>query len=353
MRRLSELPLPHGPHAGGPRVVTLGGGHGQAALLAALVQLECDVTAIVSVADDGGCSGKLREELGMPPPGDVRRCLVSLAADRAIAERLEERLRGGGEEGRCVGNLVLAEMRQDLGSLQLAVDWAGQLLGCRGRVVPVAEEPGILTVYDRVHGAVQGESNIERLSASALIATVDGPVQANHVATAAIEAADYVFLGPGSFVGSTLAVLTTADIARTVATASGRRVLVRNVRAEERTGFPGAVAFDDHERILRDHLVIGSGGETPLIDVLADAPYTAVNARDDGSSEWLAPLADPARRAHDPAALTAALELHFGLARARASHAPPPSSEARAIFERYLESARARLFSRSARVEHR
>src|SRR5688572_28913198 len=174
MRRLSDLPSPRHVQGGAARVVTLGGGHGQAALLRGLAQLDCHLTAVVSVADDGGCSGKLRQELGMPPPGDVRRCLVSLATLREMAERFEERLRGDHEEGRCVGNLVLAEMSQDLGSLQRAVDWAGALLGCVGRVVPAAESAGTLNVYDLVHGTIAGEAAIERLSAKTMVATVDG-----------------------------------------------------------------------------------------------------------------------------------------------------------------------------------
>jgi hypothetical protein len=170
-------------------VVTLGGGHGQAALLRGLSRLDCHITAIVSVADDGGCSGKLREELGMPPPGDVRRCLVSLATLRE-ADQFEERLQGEREEGRCVGNLVLAEMSQDLGSLQRAVDWAGALLGCLGRVVPVADVAGTLNVYDLVHGPIVGEAAIERLSANTLVATVAGPERASPEALARVGCLD-------------------------------------------------------------------------------------------------------------------------------------------------------------------
>src|SRR5690606_13894478 len=93
------------------RVVTLGGGHGQAALLTALTELRCEITAFVNVADDGGCSGKLRRELGMPPPGDIRRCLTALARDRRLAERFEVRLKG---DDRSAGNLALSEAYAEL-----------------------------------------------------------------------------------------------------------------------------------------------------------------------------------------------------------------------------------------------
>ena len=209
---LSDLPPPPRPPYGGPRIVTLGGGHGQATLLSALAGLESDLSAVVSIADDGGCSGRLREELQMPPPGDLRRCIASLATESEVAARFEERLQGGDEAGRCVGNLVLAELTQELGSLQLAVDWAAALLGCVGRVVPAAESAGVLTVWDREHGPLAGESLIERSSAAPLVVVVEGPEAASQYAREAIERADVLLLGPGSFVGSTLAVLATGEV---------------------------------------------------------------------------------------------------------------------------------------------
>jgi len=339
-RRLSDLPLP-GRSIGPPsqsktRVVTLGGGHGQAALLRALVRLDCDISAIVSVADDGGCSGKLREELGMPPPGDVRRCLVSLASLAEPAARFEERLRGGDEEGRCVGNLVLAEMTQDLGSLLLAAEWAGALLGCVGRVIPAAEQPGTLAVYDLVRGRIDGEAAIERAGASAIVAKVEGPEVASEPALEAIAQADLVFIGPGSFVGSTLAVLTTANIAAAIAHARARRVVVRNLVSE------GAV-LEDHERILHDHLVIGSRGESVAFDVLAHGETFSSERRPDGSQLLVAPVADPTGRAHDSELLRRGIAHHLGLSLRHAPLAPMIPIEARSIFERYLGSARARL----------
>jgi uncharacterized cofD-like protein len=328
-------------------VVTLGGGHGQAALLSALLRLDCELTALVSVADDGGCSGKLRQELGMAPPGDVRRCLVTLAT-AVDAASFEERLTADGEEGRCVGNLVLAEMTRDLGSFQRAVDWVATLLGCRGRVVPVAEVAGTLNVYDMVHGQLRGESHIEQLSGSAMVASVDGPDAASHEALRAIEGADFIFMGPGSFVGSTLAAIVTGNIPEAVVRARGRRVLVRNVRTVERTGFGGAVQYDDQERILRDHLVIGSGDDDVTFDVLVhDARDLGESPRPDGSKELLGPVASDDGRRHDPGRLASVLAYHLHLAhrpaRAAVAANEPPDAEAQAIFQRYLASARARL----------
>ncbi len=346
--RLSDLPMPlRAPFAGVPRVVTLGGGSGQSALLAALRTLECDVTAIVSIADDGGCSGKLRAELGMPPPGDIRRCLGSLSTRPDLAAHFEERLHGGTEEGRCVGNLVLAEMREDVGSLQHAVDWAATLLGCVGRVVPASEEAGTLSVYDRVRGPLSGESNIERVSAEAMIVTVDGPARANREAIAAIAGADLVFFGPGSFVGSTLAVLATGDIAAAVVASPARRVLVRNLGSEAHDGALASVDPRAHERVLRDHLVIGSGGDPVVFDTLSHDPVRRdFRMREDQSVECLHPLASDDGRHHDQTLLAAALQHHFDLRTRVTTPAPIAEAgpEASAIFARYLRSARARLF---------
>jgi uncharacterized cofD-like protein len=345
-RRLSDLRLPVQrvvPQR--LRVVTLGGGHGQGALLSALVRLECELTAIVSVADDGGCSGKLREELGMAPPGDVRHCLVALSSLAGTAALFEERLTQGGEEGRCVGNLVLAEMTSELGSFQRAVDWVGTLIRCTGRVVPVAEIAGTLTIYDRVHGPMTGESHIEQRSGSALVASVDGPEIASREALSAIREADVIFMGPGSFVGSTLAVLTTGNVAEAVVAARGRRILVRNVRHEEHEDAAAAVPYLDHERILRDHLVIGSGGEPVTFDVLAhDARELTVRVRPDGTKELFGPVATDDGRKHDAARLSHVLARHLGLApRIQGDAVESVDPEAQAIFDRYLATARARL----------
>ncbi|MGE3669721.1 MAG: 2-phospho-L-lactate transferase CofD family protein, partial [Polyangiaceae bacterium] len=197
-----------------PHVVTLGGGHGQAVVLQALRRLECEITAVISVADDGGCSGKLRQELGMPPPGDLRRCLSALAKSPELARRFELRLEEPGFEGRSAGNLALAGVFRETGSLQQAVDWAAERLACVGRVVPVSESPGVLVVYDAELGRVEGESNVERRDAVPMVAAVHGALRANPLAIEAIARADLLLMGPGSFYTSTLGAITTGEVAQ-------------------------------------------------------------------------------------------------------------------------------------------
>jgi uncharacterized cofD-like protein len=313
--------------------VTLGGGHGQAALLGALAGLACELTAVVSVADDGGCSGKLRRELGIPPPGDVRRCLATVGRRRAPADLLERRIERGRAAGRSIGNLALAELTLALGDLTRAAQHVAELLSATATVLPVADTAATLAVYDLDRGHVHGESRIEAESSNAVVAAVHGPERATAAAKAAIFDADVLLFGPGSFVGSTLAVLATADVAEAVASSRARRVLVRNVARDEHTNVPGAVAFDDHERLFRDHLVIGSLGDPVFFDVLVDAPTAGVSTREDGSHELRFPLADAAGRRHEPALLRAGLAAHLGLA-ARPLDAPPsPDSDEAANVE--------------------
>lgn len=312
MRAVSRSLAYDGESVSMPRIVTIGGGHGQAMLIGALVRLRCSVTALVSVADDGGCSGRLREEMGMAPPGDVRRCLLAMSTRPALAARFDERLPSEVPNlTRSAGNLVLGEMWRRLGRLQAAVDWAAELLGSIGRVVPIAEIPGVLYAYDMERGQLEGETTIERDSARAIVVNVEGPEEASPEAKRALAEADLVFIGPGSFVGSTLAALTTGDLGAAIVASPGRRVLVKNLGRETDATY----GLDDQERIVRDHLVIKSGGETVSLDVLAHAEEDAPRAhtRADGSTELLARMRRGRELVHDAPLVAAALATHFGL----------------------------------------
>ncbi|MEM9488179.1 MAG: 2-phospho-L-lactate transferase CofD family protein [Myxococcota bacterium] len=327
------------------RVVTIGGGHGQAALLAGLLRLDCTVTAVVSVADDGGCSGKLRSELGMAPPGDMRRCLSTLASDRALAACFETRLDEPGLDNRSAGNLVLAEVYRELGSLQAAVDWAADLLGCRGRVLPAAEYPGELVVYDRETGQVRGETEVAEKARTPLIVSVQGPMRANDAAMKAIAAADWILIGPGSFITSILATLGTADLANAFVHSRARCVLMANLapEGEQLAGFQ----LHDYARLLRDHIIIHSRGYRLPLSILAhDERGHYRDQLGDRTPLFGSPLAAPGTATHDPLRLAGALAYHFGLApRQNVSvlSAPDRHSRAHAMFTTVLNRARARL----------
>ena len=327
-----------------PKVVTIGGGHGQAALLAALRRLHCEITAIVSVADDGGCSGRLRQDLGMPPPGDLRRCLSTLATDQELAEKFELRLIEPGREGRSAGNLALSDAYREYGSLQKAVDWAADLLRCVGRVVPVAETAGVLVVYDLRNGRVEGESHAETAS-SPMAAMVHGPTQTNPIAFQAIRDADLILLGPGSFFTSTLATITTANVAEALVHARAPKILIANL-AEEGQQTRGFVV-EDYVRMLRDHLTIASVGGDAELSVLTHAEgFEELGVLRDGTPYYAAAVAQPGEQVHEPTLLAAALARHVGLVmREPGGTLPPPTSRfARsAAFQARLDAARKRL----------
>jgi uncharacterized cofD-like protein len=326
-----------------PKVVTIGGGHGQATLLSALRPLPCEITAIVSVADDGGCSGKLRRDLGMPPPGDLRRCLSTLARDRSLAEKFELRLFEPGQEGRSAGNLALSEAFREYGSLQKAVDWAADLLHCAGRVVPVAESPGVLVVYDLCDGRIEGETHVEHVS-SPMAAMVHGPTQTNPIAFAAMRDADYILMGPGSFFTSTLATVTTANVAESLVQARAPKVLIANLtdEGEQTKGF----VVQDYVRLLRDHLTIASiGGDVELSVLMHGDQSDEVSVLPDGTPCMVARVALPGEKVHDPVLLSGALVRLLGLPpRVQPGSIPPPSSDAGVkAFQERLTAARKRL----------
>jgi uncharacterized cofD-like protein len=304
----------HGSEQKLPRVVTVGGGHGQANLLSALRELRVAVSAVVSVADDGGCSGLLRDALGLPPPGDLRRCLTALASRRHLAERFEQRISPSGGSPRCAGNLVLALAYERLGSLQGAADWAAGLLDAQGRVLPVSESPGVLVVYDAKGRVVAGESRVEELGCSPMVAGVHGAEQANPDALSVISQADLLLIGPGSFFTSTLAAISTAGVAQACVESSARCCFVANLvdEGEQTRGWP----LDRYVQILRDHLAIASLGGEAHLEVLVNRPQGFERWEiDDGTRVTGAPLAHFQAKAHDPGMLASALARCFGFER--------------------------------------
>lgn len=330
------------------KVVTVGGGHGQAAMLRALLELDCEVTAVVSIADDGGCSGRLRAEFDMPPPGDLRRCLSTLARHRALAERFEERFDDEEQDDlrRCAGNLALFDVYLERGSLVEAVRWAEELLQCRGRVLPAADAPGQLTIYDKGRGVLEGETNIEQQGDRPVVVGVHGPEVAFHDAKRAIAEADLVLVGPGSFVTSTLAAVMTGDLAEAIVGSHAHRVLVQNLADD-----PEQTPRDDagnRLRLFRDHLCIGAGTDDFELMVLAHGPDHERHRLDERTVALRSPLAGAGNGArHEHARVALALQHHFGLG-VRSERELVDDPRAIDRFERHLASARARLRERAS-----
>ena len=237
-----------------PRVVAFGGGTGLPVLLEGLRELDGDlVTAVVTVADDGGSSGRLRRELGMPPPGDVRNCLVAMASRRRLAEVFSYRFEEGAElRDHSVGNLIIAALVDMAGGFAEGVEQAGRFLRVKGRVLPAATESLTLVIEDIDGTVTRGESTVRATRAIARVSIEPQGAQAPAGVAEAIARADVVVLAPGSLFTSTIPALLGAGVAEALAAFGGPVVYASNVMTQpgETTGF----SVSDHVRAIADHV---------------------------------------------------------------------------------------------------
>lgn len=297
----------------GPRVVAIGGGHGLAIALRGIRSYAGDLTAIVTVADDGGSSGRLTSGLGIPPPGDIRRCLLALTPEPSVWSELFSYRFGepatGDIAGHSLGNLILAALSDLAGDFVAGVRRAGSLLGIVGAVVPAAPRP--LALRAVVAGQeVLGQAAVSRARGG--ISRIDvGPegVAATPEAVEAIGAADQIVLGPGSLFTSVVAALRVPGIAEAVNRSAGRVVAVLNLVTQdgETLGLDGAAhvaALREHGGLERTGVVLAHRG--PLVVPAGLDAVTAVSVL--GWDTVSAPLAAPHDPpAHDPVRLGAAL----------------------------------------------
>lgn len=258
-----SLSLPLRAEVDGPtRIAAVGGGTGLPRVLEGLAADlggpegggEVEVTAVVTTSDDGGSSGELRRRFGVPAPGDVRNCLVALAAAQSpLASVFQHRFEGGGAlGGHTVGNVVLTALAQRLGDFGLAVDAAAGMLGVRGRVIPATAAPVELLAELADGRVVRGETAIAAARGRVATLRLAGAAEAAREAVRAIREADVVVLGPGSLYSSVLAGLLVPGIAEALRATSATRVLVVNLFTQpgETDGFDAA----DHVRALQRQL---------------------------------------------------------------------------------------------------
>ena len=310
-----------GVPADGPKVVALGGGHGLAASLQALRRVTPHLTAVVTVADDGGSSGRLRDELGILPPGDLRMALAALAGDddwgRIWEQLLQHRFSGDGPlAGHAVGNLVLAGLGQTTGDPVTALELTGRLVGAVGRVLPMSTSP--LEIVADVGGLDPANPGaVTQVVGQVAVATTPGTVAAVHLrpadppacaqAVAAVLEADWVVFGPGSWFTSVLPHLLVPGLRDALVQTSARRLVCLNLaeQAGETTGF----SPEAHLEVLASH-----APDLSLDVVLADERavgdarglMAAVAAT--GGRLVLAPVArDDGTPRHDPDRLADAL----------------------------------------------
>ena len=244
--------------ARGPRIVALGGGTGLSTLLRGLKGYSANITAIVTLADDGGSSGRLRQQLGIAPPGDIRNCIAALAdAEPLMTQLMQYRFPpGSGLDDHAFGNLFIAAMTAVTGDFDEAVRESNRVLAVRGQVLPATSVPLNLAATLESGRRLQGQASIS--AAKEPIATVSiepADVRANPEAIERILEADLVVVGPGSLYSSVLPNLLISDIRDAVAAANGIRAYVCNVATQPgETGFYSAA---QHLEALIEH--VGDG----------------------------------------------------------------------------------------------
>jgi uncharacterized cofD-like protein len=204
-----------------------------AATLGAARRYASDIRAVVTVADDGGSSGRLTRELGIPPPGDIRNCLVALARNRELAELFQHRFDTGALTGHTVGNLVIAALTERTGDFAEAVAEAGRVLDCSGRVFPATT--ALVDLHARVEGKeIRGQVAVAQSREpiqAVFLAPPDPPACAD--AVTAIMDADQIVLGPGSLFTSLIATLLVPGIREALRNTTARKVLVCNSRMQK------------------------------------------------------------------------------------------------------------------------
>jgi len=241
-----------------PKIVTVGGGTGSFVLLSGLKEYPVSISAIVSMADDGGSTGILRDELGVLPPGDVRQCLAALArATDEVRELFSYRFTQGDISGHNAGNLFLAALEKITGSFPKAVAVAGKILNVYGRVIPVTE--GDMRLLVELHNGVvlEGEGKLdddERVrDIGVREVTLAHPVSAYSDALEAIKNADAIILGPGDLHGSVLPNLLVSGISEALRDTDAKIVVVANVTNKK--GLTNGFNADDYSRMLEKYLL--------------------------------------------------------------------------------------------------
>lgn len=293
-------------------MVALGGGHGLAASLSALRLLQTDLTGVVTVADNGGSSGRLRAELGILPPGDLRMALAALCSDddwgRTWASVLQHRFAGGGAlHDHAAGNLLIAAIWDLLGDHVEGLDLVGELLGARGRVLPMAAVP--LDIEADVHlqaapdrlTVVRGQVEVASVAGQVVSVRLDpfDPPACPEAVEAVLDA-DWVVIGPGSWFTSVMPTLLVPELRDALISTTAQRILVLNL--QEQVGETEGLSPTDHLDVLSAH-----APDLGIDVVLADSSVTdergtlASVARELGARLVTADVATaPGADQHDP-----------------------------------------------------
>lgn len=254
-----------------PRIVVIGGGTGLSVMLRGLKEKPLDITAIVTVADDGGSSGILRSELQIPPPGDIRNVLIALAdVEPMLSRMLQHRFQSGnGLAGHSLGNLILAAMKEITGDFVLGVRELSRVLAVRGRVLPATNHSIMLKAYMEDGAVVEGESKIP-LAGGKIKRVCIEPEDAEPLPEAieALREADAILVGPGSLYTSIIPNLLVGGITEAIAASDAVKIFICNVMTQP--GETDDYSVGDHLQAIYDHVdqhlfdyVIVNDGEIP------------------------------------------------------------------------------------------
>ena len=279
-------------------VVALGGGHGTSVTLSALNRLNVDFVGVVSVADDGGSTGVLRELLGIAGVGDLRKCLAVLAANaEQWAPLLEFRFEDDELGHHALGNLLLAASIASSNNLEESIQKVSELLAIRGRLLPASSEAVELEA-DTDDGVIRGQVAIARETGVSNLRTVPESVAAPRSVIEAIEQADFVLIGPGSLITSVIAACVVPGIREALKRTSATKIWLANLKTE----YPETSGWSVRKQLkaLQDHEI--------LLDlVLLDERHHGIEGTLDVVVESF-DLASGGASIHDPAKLSRALE---------------------------------------------
>ena len=296
--------------AASKKVVVIGGGTGNFVVLMGLKKYALDLTAIVSMADDGGSTGILRDELGVLPPGDVRQCLVALSnSSRLMRSLMNYRFENGGLGGHSFGNLLLSALEKVTGSFEKAVEEAGKILYIKGKVIPVTTHQVRLRMVLNNRRILEGEKEIylsHEIEKGYDTIYLEPYPKVNPRVIEEIANADLVVLGPGGLHTSLIPNLLVEGVSEAICKSAAKKVFVLNLmnRKGQTTGFKASHYLNEIVRFLGrdvfDHILINSQkAPKELIDVYAKEGEAVENDLDQArvvTADLLGPIAETTGR---------------------------------------------------------
>ncbi len=238
----------------GPKVVTIGGGTGVSTILRGLKEYTSNITAIVTVTDDGGSSGRLRREFDIPPPGDIRNCVFALAdCEEVLRDLFQYRFsKGEGLKGHSLGNLLLTAMTDITGDFERGLAKISEVFAVRGKVLPSTSNIVVLQAEMEDGEILEGESRIRTSPKRIKRIWLHPSSTLSEEAKEAIEEADLIVIGPGSLYTSVLSTLLVEGMVEALDRSKGKKVFICNLMTEK--GETDGFTASDHVRVIKEHL---------------------------------------------------------------------------------------------------